>query len=138
GLPLCAEHSRQTLFVAKDQFGTLVVGKPAGEPDGQGVGIKQCPARCELRGSGFLINPAISRMFTDESEQISFQRLPRLPQFIVRDGVDVFPEERIILTVSPIRAEVALEKRIHRRSYPGGNMNAVGYAQNGIIALVEN
>ena len=59
----------------------------------------------------------------------------KIPQIIIRDVEDPFPERRVIMILEPLRTEVFVEETIYFRRYPGRGMNPIGDGSNGNFIL---
>ena len=115
----------QAIGIVEDQLRPLVGGDPAGEADGQGVGVEQRARRDDLPGRHLLGRPAVARALADERKQVAAQRLPHQPQLLVRDGVHGIPERRVVVPLPPVGGDVGLEQLRQLGGHPGGHVDAV-------------
>src|SRR5262249_25350206 len=95
------------------------------EPDSERIGFQKGAGGDHAGNADTFLRPALPRPLSNEGKEIAFERLPDLPQLLVRNGDDSVPQARVIVAIHPLSSEVAVEQTGGVVGEPGGYMNPV-------------
>src|SRR5215475_13145308 len=103
------QDARQSLSIIKDQFWTLIVGKPPGKSNGERCWIQQ-RARChDPSGGKLFLRPQLAGALSNKRDEVASQRFTNRPQLFVWDQRTPVPEIWRIMLVFPIDPKITFK-----------------------------
>src|SRR5215475_5912823 len=104
-----SQDARQSVRVIKDQFWTLIIGKPPGESNGERCRIQQRARGNDPSGRQLLLRPQLAGALSNKSDKIASQCFTNRPQVFVWDQRDSVPEVCRIMLVLPIGPKITFK-----------------------------
>ena len=126
GIVGVVDNLGQTVEVRKEEVGTLIGGKTAGETDDKRVGVDFVEERHDASRVALVLEPIVAEAVADVVDELLLEGNAGFPHFLIRHLVDVFPQALVALVLEEVGAEVLLVDGLPLAGTPRRVVHTVG------------